>query len=482
MDYKTDKRIADIKTSISQDEIGRILKRPYFKVVRRENTPLWESLIQAGGALSDKSLNFDNPMKVLFALDYDKYASSEDFATLKVQFIESCKKDPHFLTEFFKPLEDECELFDLFIQKNALVDWSKVSNDELRKAYDTFVNYSLKILTFLWPPLAPEEWLVERISTEVPNQTDLHMLLGSVKPSLFQEREEAILTLAIKIKDVDGIERFAPEIEKTYKKYAWLNDHSLKFEYETKEHFIQELETVIKSGPKEKAKKTDDKERLMQRLSLSKETREYIHQASLLPHWRLLRTEKSIEAAYYLQGMFKEIGKRFDIDNALLCYYWEIGGLFAGKAVNKEQISRRKTGYGLVIMEDAIYDLDSTTRTAIKMGIESKIELGKIIKGNVACKGFVKGKVRILHNTSELGLFKDGEVLVTAMTTPEYVSIMKKALAIVTDEGGISCHAAIVSRELKIPCIIGTKNATKVLKTGDMVEVDAEKGIVRVIK
>jgi pyruvate,water dikinase len=67
------------------------------------------------------------------------------------------------------------------------------------------------------------------------------------------------------------------------------------------------------------------------------------------------------------------------------------------------------------------------------------------------------------------------------MTTPEYVPIMKMASAIVTDEGGISCHAAIVSRELKIPCVIGTKNATKVLKTGDEIEVDAEKGIVKIL-
>ncbi len=68
------------------------------------------------------------------------------------------------------------------------------------------------------------------------------------------------------------------------------------------------------------------------------------------------------------------------------------------------------------------------------------------------------------------------------MTTPEMVPAMKKAGAFVTDEGGVTCHAAIIAREMKKPCIIGTKIATKVLKTGDMVKVDAEKGIVRIIK
>ena len=67
------------------------------------------------------------------------------------------------------------------------------------------------------------------------------------------------------------------------------------------------------------------------------------------------------------------------------------------------------------------------------------------------------------------------------MTTPDYVPAMKRAAAIVTDKGGRTCHAAIVSRELKIPCVIGTKIATQVFKTGDIVEVDAERGIVKKI-
>ena len=77
---------------------------------------------------------------------------------------------------------------------------------------------------------------------------------------------------------------------------------------------------------------------------------------------------------------------------------------------------------------------------------------------------------------------KDGDVLVTNMTTPNYLVAMKKAVAFITDEGGITCHAAIIAREMKKPCIIGTKNATKVLKDGDLVEVDANKGIVRKLK
>ncbi len=104
------------------------------------------------------------------------------------------------------------------------------------------------------------------------------------------------------------------------------------------------------------------------------------------------------------------------------------------------------------------------------------------LRGNVACRGGVfRGKVRTIFNSSEVSSFKKGDILVTPMTSPEYLPALKKAKAIITDEGGVTCHAAIVSRELGIPCIIGTKIATKVFKDGDLVEIESARGIVRKI-
>ncbi len=106
---------------------------------------------------------------------------------------------------------------------------------------------------------------------------------------------------------------------------------------------------------------------------------------------------------------------------------------------------------------------------------------GKEIKGNVAFAGITKGRVKIIRLIEDAKDLKSGDVLVASMTDPRYVPAMKRATAIVTDEGGITCHAAIVARELKIPCIVGTKFATKFLKDGDEVEVDADKGIIKII-
>lgn len=104
------------------------------------------------------------------------------------------------------------------------------------------------------------------------------------------------------------------------------------------------------------------------------------------------------------------------------------------------------------------------------------------IKGNTGSKGFIKGRVKIVIDPyNDAHKMEEGDVLVTGMTRPEFVPLMKMATAIVTDEGGITCHAAIVSREMKKPCIIGTKNATKILQDGDLIEVDADNGVVKII-
>lgn len=105
----------------------------------------------------------------------------------------------------------------------------------------------------------------------------------------------------------------------------------------------------------------------------------------------------------------------------------------------------------------------------------------KEIKGSIAFKGIVRGIVKIILFPKDQERLKEGDILVTSMTTPDFLPAMGRAVAFITDEGGITCHAAIVAREMKKPCVIGTKNATKILKDGDLVEVNALEGTVKII-
>ena len=115
---------------------------------------------------------------------------------------------------------------------------------------------------------------------------------------------------------------------------------------------------------------------------------------------------------------------------------------------------------------------------AVERGVDKNISE---IKGQTAMPGKARGVVKIIIRAKDMPKMNKGDILVSIATDPDIVPAMKKAAAIVTEQGGITSHAAIVSRELGIPCVIGTKIATKVFKDGDVVEVDAEKGVVRKI-
>lgn len=132
-----------------------------------------------------------------------------------------------------------------------------------------------------------------------------------------------------------------------------------------------------------------------------------------------------------------------------------------------------------------IYILQARPETVHSIKEKIKFEEGKdimgqeiLVKGIGVSPGLGAGPVNIIHDVREISNFKKGDILVTEMTTPDWVPAMKNASAIVTDLGGKTCHAAIVSRELGVPCVVGTENATKVLKDREIVTVDGQRGFV----
>lgn len=146
-----------------------------------------------------------------------------------------------------------------------------------------------------------------------------------------------------------------------------------------------------------------------------------------------------------------------------------------------EKIDERQ--YGFVFYQGKIYSGKSVEEIAAGLGFELReavnIKNVKELKGQIAQKGKVRGMAKLVSSVKHLDKVLKGDILVASNTMPKYLPAMKRAAAFVTDEGGITCHAAIVAREMKKPCVIGTKIATQVLKDGDMVEVDADKGVVR---
>lgn len=157
----------------------------------------------------------------------------------------------------------------------------------------------------------------------------------------------------------------------------------------------------------------------------------------------------------------------------------EVSAITQGEILNpptKEVLLQRQESFvviGFDTKEGTIYDLPYE--------FEKPPIRTTVIKGQTGCKGIVTGKVFILTRNNQVGEVQEGDILVAPMTTPEHVPAMKKAAAFITDEGGITCHAAIIARELKKPCIIGTKFATEILQNGDKVEVNADTGVITII-
>ncbi len=152
--------------------------------------------------------------------------------------------------------------------------------------------------------------------------------------------------------------------------------------------------------------------------------------------------------------------------------------------LHERSVAARKKGY-IVANQEIITgmsfrqfcaknDLDNPEDT-----IPEQSQAGQELKGAIAYKGLARGKVVIIRNRHDINKVEEGDILVAVMTTMTYLEAIKKAAALVTDEGGVTCHAAIIAREMKKPCIIGTKIATQVLCNGDLVEVDATAGSVR---
>ena len=149
----------------------------------------------------------------------------------------------------------------------------------------------------------------------------------------------------------------------------------------------------------------------------------------------------------------------------------------------KKMIQKRQQGYVLASVQDKEIVIDNPTEVSefLHSFVPKADTTLKEIKGTMASSGYARGQARIILSFDDFKKMKSGDILLTTMTTPDFVPLMQKSAAIVTDIGGLLSHAAILSREFNIPCVIGTKIATQIFHDGDLVEVDANKGVVRKI-
>ena len=360
-------------------------------------------------------------------------------------------------------------------------DWSTVDASALLLAYREYTQSLLEYGPAIFIPLSIESQLSDSSLGYLKALFGSHASEYENIVMTPQKESNAILAQRSLL---DGI-----NIETHLENFAFLKNKGFFFEFDTEDEVKKEAQKVV--DPKielvrpdeEVQQKTTAWNTLMEKIPdaygrlLLKTTNEAIF-------FRTWRTEVLIQSSWYVVGLFEEIARRIGFGEArdvLYLYPHEVERALIDGFDCETLLLKRKKAYAYLTNNEK--DLTAEGDEALALGTAlsfTKMDKQEL-RGTPAYRGKVRGKVLVVTDRVDFPKIVGAEILVTHCTFPEMVPYMARVKAIVTEEGGILSHAALISRELKIPSVIGTKIATSVLQTGDMVEVDAEKGVVRKI-
>jgi phosphohistidine swiveling domain-containing protein len=329
-----------------------------------------------------------------------------------------------------------------------------------------------------------------KLKLETPHVFSI--VTSPIQHSYAQEEEIDIFKALIEIRKKPNLaKKKATELAK---KYGWIyykylgpakteKDYLAIFRDLQKQNINPEKK--IEEIAKKKKELIKQQRKLFSLLKPDKKHKKILQFAQQIVFLKDCRKMSQFYGSFINEKILKEVANRLGITLKQVRYFlpWEIEKALLEKKFDPKELSKRSEfsayytkgeKYRIFVNNQAHLFLKKQKFHRIKKKIEK-------LEGACACPGQVSSIVKIINLPEEIGKIKPGEIMISHATYPALVPAMKKASAIVTDEGGLTCHAAIVSRELGIPCVVGTKIATKVFKDGDKIEVDANKGIVRKI-
>jgi phosphohistidine swiveling domain-containing protein len=412
------------------------------------------------------------------------YPVSELERHTKIIF-ERLKKDPFFLEKTRKRFDEGLESQEKTFRA-AEGDLSPLPERELLNLFHKFVEareYTVGVGHVIESiSLAFEQrirHILQRKASGKKLNEDFSAITAPTTPSFLSQKDE----LLFQIKKRNGKEK-QEKVREYLRKYYWIQSGYMGgplIQVKDVLRAAEEAEALPQTDPHQIKTK---KESLMREYGFLPAEKQIIHWIEFVTDWQDDRKSKIMRGDFGLTRLIEEISRRFGVSELALEYHLgrEITSetLRSGK-LEAEGMQRRK---GCVLLE-TIHGSEIrgySNYQIISKGMNKNNEQAETLSGACASMGTATGPVRILTTLDSISKMKDGEILVASMTRPEYVPAMKKAAAIVTDEGGITSHAAIVSRELGKPCVIGTKVATKVLKDGWIVQVKASHGQVVVVE
>lgn len=412
---------------------------------------------------------------------------------LTEDFIKKQKKDRNYISRWISDWKKKNRRLLDYCKKSLakqLTLWTdKQLVDFLRKYQKLAVNFWKKGVLCEWTDPDGANILRRIISEFGAALDDDEIALLTAPEELTFVQKEMIERVKLAQKKIIG-KNIKKDLEKFAAKYHWIKNN-WAYIYELNSKYFSKLileDIVFLKDRTEEVKKLKNyvkiikrkKERTKEKKRVPKELDNVLYMFTRLTDWRDERKKMSVCLPnFYLHKILKRISEINNIPENIIgnLLYSEVDGWRLSENV-KRKIKKRSLGWArLYTAKGKSREYFYPYAKELFDFLIKTLDSGEI-KGIAANQGKAIGLVRIIEVEKDFKKMKKGDIIVATMTRPEYVSIMKMAGAIVTNEGGVTCHAAIVSRELGIPCIIGTQVATEVLKDGDMVEVDANSGIV----
>lgn len=503
-----------ITTIISNNLIEKIRKRGNWKfyVSRKfnwfvENTEIYASMKD----YQNKLLGFDIATQNYLCLSGDEYSLNTDFDILCNKLEKYFKNDNNFFDKFAKIEFDIVEKIKDYLTYLENKDLKILSFKELYEEFDRF--NKLYIESFIPGMTRPEDYLIyalerELIQTEF-NKEEIESIFSKIStcpnyfPLSYSEEPLDLLKIALEIKKGNNVEKL---IDEHVSKYSWIKG-PVEFEDTsfTKEDYVARLDNLINTNVEEKieninkVRKNNDieYEAILKRYKFSDKAKKLIKSIRDFIFLRTYTTEYS-DHLFYIgrHTILREIANRTNINDQdlIMLNDTEILNILNSKGKITDEIKNilkeRKKGFAMIWINGNIETVFGDESLEIQNEIAKNYKTldnnednsdKKTISGSIANRGNVKGVARVLNTYKDIYKVKKGDIIVATMTTPDYVSAMEKAAGFITDEGGITCHAAILSREFNVPCIVGTVNGTKEIKDGQMIELDAYNGKVYIL-
>jgi len=471
-----------------------------------ENTEIYASLEKYQNEL----LGFEIATQNYLCLNGDEYSLDSDFEVLCEKMDSYLQNDINFLERFSK-IE-----FDLVEEIKEYLKYLKNKNLEIlsfKELYEEMEKFnSLYIKSFIPGMTRPEDYLIDRLEKELIDanftEKDTEIIFAKIStcpnyfPLSYSEEPLDLLKLALEIKKGNNIEEL---LEEHIKKYSWIKGPvEFKDTAFTKENYLLRLDNLINDNIEEKieninnVRKSNDieYEKVLGQYKFTQKAKKLIKAIRDFIFLRTYTTEYSDHLFYVgRHTIFKEISNRTNIadEDLIMLDDKEILAILKNEGNMNEEIKNvlksRKKGFAMIWINGNVQtvfgseslELQNEIARAYKTLSEEEKSNNKIILGSIANRGKVKGIARVLTVYQDIYRVKKGDIIVATMTTPDYVSAMEKAAGFITDEGGVTCHAAILSREFNVPCIVGTINGTKEIQDGQMIELDAYTGKVYIL-